>query len=156
MKLGSTIVLRAVVILLGLIFLAICLLALPQLIISELEGDFDYGPIFIGLYITALPYFYALYQTLKLLNLIDKDLAFSTSAISALRVIKQCALIISGLFTIGLPYIFYVGDRDDAPGVVALALVIIGAAFVIATAAAVFQRLFQNAVEIKAENELTV
>ena len=60
------------------------------------------------------------------------------------------------MYAAGMPYVFYVADQDDAPGVVAIGLVIIGASFVIATAAAVFQKLVQNAVDIKSENDLTV
>lgn len=156
MKLGPTFVLRAVVALIGLIVLALCLFALPAGIISELEGDFDYGAIFAGLYIPAIPFFFALHQTLKLLNNIDRNKAFSQSSVKALKNIKYCALIISGLFLAGMPYIFYVADRDDAPGGAAMGFVIIGASFVIATVAAVFQGLVQHAVDIKKENDLTV
>lgn len=158
MKRSSTIVLKGVVILIGLIVLAICVFALPRLTGSELAAgaDFDYGPIFLGMYVPAIPFFYGLYQALRLLSFIDRDKAFTRSSVSALRNIKYCAYIISGLYAAGMPYIFYVADRDDAPGVAALGFVIIGAAFVVGSAAAVFQRLFQNAVDIKSENDLTV
>lgn len=156
MERGSTLLLRAVVVLLGLIVSAICLFALPPAIMAEFRGDFDYGLIFVGLYVTAIPYFFALYHALKLLGLIDRNQAFSQDAVESLKDIKYCAYIISGLFAAGMPYIFYVGDRDDAPGVVALGFVIIGASFVIGTAAALFQKLLQNAVDLKSENDLTV
>jgi hypothetical protein len=55
-----------------------------------------------------------------------------------------------------MPYIFYVGDRDDAPGAVAIGLVIVGASFVIATFAAVLQKLLESGRKIKSENDLTV
>lgn len=116
MKHGSTIFLRAVVVLIGLFILAICVLVLPALIKSELVGDFDYGYIFLGLYVPAVPFFYALYQALRLLNYIDRNSAFSESSVNALKKIKYCALIVSGLFTLGMPYIFYVANKDDAPG----------------------------------------
>lgn len=156
MKRGSTIFLRGVVVLIGLVVLGLCVFGLPVLIVSELAGDFDYGPIFVGLYITAIPFFIALYQALKLLDYIDKNNAFSVASVKAFKNIKYCAFTISALFLAGMPYVFYVGDRDDAPGIVALGFVIIFASFVIATAAAVFQSLVQNAVDIKSENDLTV
>ncbi len=156
MKHGSTLILRVAVMLLGLIVLAMCIFGLPHLISSELKGDFDYGPIFLGLYVTAIPFFFALHQTLKLLSYIDNNKAFSEVSIKALKHIKYCALLISGLFTTGMPYIFYVADRDDAPGAAAIGFVIIGTSFVIATSAAVLQKLVQHAVDIKSENELTV
>lgn len=153
---GSTIVLRGAIIIIGLIILTLCVFGLPQLIGSELTGDFDYGYIFVGLYIPAFPFFFALYQALLLLGYIDRNKVFSQSAIDSLRNIKYCAVAISGLFMAGMPYIFYVADRDDAPGVAAIGFVIIAASFVIAAAAAVFQSLLQNAVDIKSENDLTV
>lgn len=158
MKRGSTLILRGVVILIGLIVLAVCVFVLPRLIGSELKpgADFDYGPIFLGMYLPAVPFFLGLYQALKLLRYIDHDEAFSQGSVNALKVMKYCAYIISGLYAAGMPYIFYVADRDDAPGVAAIGFVIIGASFVMATAAAVFQKLFQNAVDIKSENDLTV
>jgi hypothetical protein len=153
---GTTWVLRAVVMLIGLVVLAICAIGLPLLIRSELGGDFDYGFIFLGLYIPAVPFFFALYQALKLLDLIDRDGAFSTASVQAFKYIKNCAFVISALFVAGMPYIFYVADRDDAPGVALIGFVIIGASFVIGSFAGVLQKLVQNAVDIKAENDLTV
>lgn len=156
MERGSTVFLRGVVILIGLVVLGLCIFGLPVLISSELRGDFDYGPIFLGLYVPAVPFFFALYQSLKLLGYIDKNEAFSELSVRAFRNIKYCAFIISGLFAAGMPYVFYVADRDDAPGLAAMGFVIIGASFVIATFAAVLQKLVQNAVDIKSENDLTV
>lgn len=134
--------------------LAICIVALPAGISSDETGG--YRPILIGLYVAAIPFFAALYQTLKLLQYIDKNEAFSPLSVKALQAIQYCALIISGLFAAGLPYIYHVADKDDAPGVVAVALVITFASFVIATFAAVLQKLVQNAIDIKNENDLTV
>lgn len=156
MKKGSTLILKAVIVLMGLIVLALCLFALPGAIRAEFRGDFDYGPIFVGLYVPAIPFFIALHQGFTLLTLIDRNKAFSKATVKAFKTIKYCALIISGLYAAGMPYVFYVADRDDAPGVVALGLVVIGASFVIATAAAVFQQLLQSAVDLKSENDLTV
>lgn len=157
MERGSTVFLRGVVILIGLVVLGLCAIGLPMLIKSELTtSDFDYGWIFVGLYVPAIPFFFALYQALKLLDYIDKNQAFSGLSVRAFRNIKYCALAISGLFAAGMPYVFYVADRDDAPGIALIGFVIIGASFVIATFAAVLQKLVQNAVDIKSENDLTV
>jgi hypothetical protein len=154
MKRGSTLLLRAVIIFIGFLVLALCLYGIPRVIGSIDLGGYD--PILLGLYVPAIPFFIALYQALKLLGYIDKNKAFSQTSVNALKNIKYCALIISALFTAGMPYIFTIADKDDAPGVVLIGFVIIGASFVVATAAAVFQRLLQNAVDIKSENDLTV
>lgn len=154
MKRGSTIFLRGVIILIGLIVFGICAFGLPIALISDNVGY--YRPILVGLYVPAIPYFIALYQAMKLLGLIDKNKAFSQAAVNTLKYIKYCAVIISVLFAAGMPYIYYAGERDDAPGVILLGLIIVFASFIIAIFAAVLERLIQNAVNIKHENDLTV
>lgn len=156
MRQGSTIFLRIVVWIIGLVVLGLCAVALPIGIRAELKGDFDYGPILLGLYVPAVPFFIALYQALKLLGFIDRNKAFSDLSVKALQIIKYCAFIICGLFAVGMPYIFYMADKDDAPGVAAIGFVIVGASLVIGVFAAVLQKLLQNAIDIKAENDLMV
>jgi hypothetical protein len=70
MKKGSTLFLRGVVYLIGILVLAVCILVLPRVIMSEEVGY--YRPILLGMYIPAIPFFIALYQALKLLSYIDK------------------------------------------------------------------------------------
>lgn len=156
MKKRLTLFLKGVIVLLGMAVLAICIFALPQLIKLEMAGDFDYGYIFLGLYVTSIPFFFALHQAWKLLSYIDKNEAFSKLSVKALGNIQYCAIIISALFTMGIPYIFYVADRDDAPGLVALTFVIIFSSVVIASFAVLLKKLLQSAVEMKSENDLTV
>jgi hypothetical protein len=154
MKQSSTLILKLAVIFIGLIVLAVCTVALPSAISSGVAGG--YLPILFGMYITAMPFFIALYQTLKLLGYIDKNKAFSNVSVSALKKIKYCALVISILYAAGMPYIVIVADKDDAPGVIVLGLIVVFASGVIATAAGVLQKLVQHAIDIKSENDLTV
>lgn len=154
MKHSSTTFLKLVILMIGFSVLAICSTLLPFGITSDVTGI--YRPILIGLYIPAIPFFYALFQALLLLGYIDSNKAFSELSIKALQNIKYCAIVISTLFTAGMPYIFYAGDTDDAPGVVAIGFIIIFASIVIATFAALLQKLMQNGMELKTENDLTV
>jgi hypothetical protein len=154
MKQISTFFLKGAVILIGLVTLAVCIFGLPQIIGSFSLGGYD--PILLGIYITVIPFFIALFQALKLLNYVDKNRAFSEATIKALNVIKYCAIVIGAMYAAGMPYIFQVADKDDAPGVVLIGLVITGASFVVATFMAVLQKLLQNAIDIKRENDLTV
>jgi hypothetical protein len=154
MNRGSTLFLKSVIVLIGLAVLGLCVFVLPSLIGTDRTGY--YRPILIGMYVPAIPFFIALYQAIKLLNFIDKNKVFSEVSVKALKYIKYCAFAIGALYSMGMPYIYYAADRDDAPGVVAIGLVIIFASVVIAVAAAVFQRLLQNAVDLKSENDLTV
>jgi hypothetical protein len=154
LKQTPTLVLKAVLILLALGVLAICSILLPMGIMSDQTGF--YRPLLIGMYLPAIPFFIGIYQALKLLNLIDKNHAFSSPALKALRKIKFSAFSISALYLALLPYIFYVAELDDAPGVVLIGLVFVFASFVIGTFAAVLQKLIQNALDLKEENDLTV
>lgn len=154
MKQGSTLFLRGVVVLLGLIVLTLCIFALPTGIRSDNTGL--YRPLLIGMYVPAVPFFLGLQQAWKLLGYIDKNQAFSDLSIKALRSIKYCALAISALCAAGLPFIYHAADLDDAPGVVALGLALTFAPFVIAVFAALLQKLLQSGLDIKSENDLTV
>ena len=154
MKQGSTLILRAAIVVIGLVILTLCVFVLPLGITSDATGY--YRPILLGLYVPAVPFFFALYQAIKLLGYIDKNLAFSALSVKAFAAIKYSAITISLLFAAGMPYIFIAADRDDAPGVLLIGLVIMFASMVIATFSAVMQRLVQNAVAIKSENDLTV
>jgi hypothetical protein len=113
-------------------------------------------PIVIGMYISVIPFFVALYQAFKLLSYIDKSLAFSDFSVKALQKIKFCAMTMSGVYIVILPFVFLVAELDDAPGLVIVGMVPIFAPMVIAVFAAVLQRLLQEAITIKHENDLTV
>lgn len=154
MKQGSTTLLRLTIFLLGLGALVIAVWPIPLAIMTDETGF--YKPILIGMYFPAIPFFIALFQATKLLSYIDSNKAFSIASVKALKIIKYCAFVVSGLYTAGMPYIFYAADRDDAPGVVAIGLVIVGASFVLAVFAALLQRLVESAVDMKSENDLTV
>ena len=153
MNRGSTLFLRFAIIVIGLITLAICGITFSELIQNRTG---EYAPILIGAYVSAIPFFIALYQSMKLLGYIDKNKPFSAGSVKALKTIKYAALIFGLIYTLGLPYIYFAADNDDAPGVIVIGLFLAGGGFVIATFAAVAQKLFQNAVDIKSENDLTV
>lgn len=153
MKHGSTLFLKAIITLIGVAVFALCIFLIYTLLTQKIGG---YFPIVIGVIVAAIPFFIGVYQTLKLLHYIDHNTAFSQLSIRALKIIKYCAIIISALYGIGMPYIFIVAERDDAPGVILLGLIFTCTPLVVAVFAAVLQRLLQNAIEIKSENDLTV
>ena len=70
-------------------------------------------------------------------------------SVAALKKIKFCAIIISGLYVVILPFVFLVADLDDAPGLVIIGMVPVFASMVIAVFAAVLQRLLQEAIAYK-------
>ncbi|ACV63882.1 conserved hypothetical protein [Desulfofarcimen acetoxidans DSM 771] len=146
----ETLFLKVVVYLIGIAILGLCVFGLPSL------ANYLHYPVLIGMYAAAIPFFFALYQTLKLLSYIDKNKAFSELSVKALKNIKYCAIIISILYAGLIPLLFPIAQADDAPGITALGLTITFAAIVIAVFAAVLQKLLKNAIDIKSENDLTV
>jgi DUF2975 family protein len=160
MKRSSTHFLRAVVFLMGSAALFLCFLILPT--IAEEWGpaypEFEYlkYPFMISLGATTIPFFIALYQTLKLLSYVDNNTAFSELSVKSLKYIKYCAFIFGTLYAASMPFFYLVGDKTDAPGVIVIGMIMTFAPIVIAVFAAVLQKLLQSAIDIKSENDLTV
>ena len=163
MKRGSTLFLKLAVIFMGIPVLAMCLFLLPQMAneaneAAERGSDIAfvvYG-ILMVMYVSAVPYYIALYQSFNLLSYIDKNQAFSELSVIALKKIKNCAVIISGLYVVALPFVYIMAEVDDAPGLIIVGMIPIFAALVIAVFAAVLQRLLKEAIDIKEENALIV
>ncbi len=63
---------------------------------------------------------------------------------------------ISVLYVLGMLLFYLVAERDDAPGIIIIGMIMIFASMVIAVFAAVLQRLLKDAIDIKSENDLTV
>lgn len=160
MKRGSTLFLKIAVILIGIPVLSLCIFFVPGIanFTAELYPDISYLKylVYIDLYAAAIPFYFALYQAFKLLSYIDHNKAFSELSVRALKNIKYCAITISILFAAGMPLFYLIAERDDAPGIILIGLVLIFASMVIAVFAAVLQRLLQEAIDIKSENDLTV
>ncbi|MEK4627814.1 MAG: DUF2975 domain-containing protein [Solibacillus sp.] len=153
----ETFFLKVVVFIIGLPIAAILTWLTYDLITVPKTKEFTiFIPMVLVLYLAAIPYFNALFQTNKLLTYIDQNNAFSTLSVHALKKIKLCAIIISVLFIIDLPFLFRIAELDDAPGIVLFSLIIVFASMVIAVFAAVLQKLLTSALEIKSENDLTI
>lgn len=156
----ETFFLKFAVVLMGLPVLALCIFLLPGIaeFFSELNPKLDFlqYPFLIGLYVTAIVFFVALYQTLKLLSYIDKNQSFSELSVKSLKIIKNCAITISALYVVFMPLIYLIAEADDAPGIILIGMVIIFGCLVVAVFAAVLQKLLKNAIDIKSENDLTI
>jgi len=106
-------------------------------------------------YLASIPFFVALYQAFNVLGYIRENKAFSQATVKALRTIKFCALGIVGFVAVGELFIM-LGDSDDRAGGVFIGILITFGSVVVATAAAMFERILQNAMDIKSANDLTV
>ena len=160
MKKSSTIFLRVVVVLIGIGVLALMLWE------PHLEGRNAHAttfqiyfndPFLAYAYTASIFFFAALYQVFKLLGFIGRNQVFSSAAVKTLRTTKYCAMTLVA-FIVGAEGYFFLVRRgeDDIAGGVAMGLFMIFISTVVATAAAVFERLLQSAVDIKSENDLTV
>ncbi|MEH7111323.1 DUF2975 domain-containing protein [Neobacillus niacini] len=158
MKKGTTLFLKLAVILMGIPVLALAIFGLTWLPKNPANPEYAHilYPIVVGMYVSVIPFFAALYQAFKLLGHMDKNQAFSDLSVKALKNIKFCAITISVIYAIILPFVFMVADLDDAPGLVIVGMVPIFASMVIAVFAAVLQRLLQEAIDLKSENDLIV
>ena len=160
MKRVSTNFLQVVIALLGVGVLAL-LLWEPHLegrnVNATLFEIYFKDPFLAYIYLAFVPFFVGLYQAFKILGYARRNEIFSQHSVRALRIIKYGAMT-TALFIVGAEaYIFiFVRGTDDVAGGVMMGAFIIFVSAIIATAAAVFERILQNAVEIKSENDLTV
>jgi hypothetical protein len=160
MKRSSTIFLQVVIVLIGIVALAIMIrfpLTEGRAVNLDLFNIYS-DPFIVYGYLASIPFFVALYQMFKLLGYIGQNKVFSLSSVKTLRTIKYCAIIQSVLIVMAVLYIrLSVSVKDEDPaGFIAIAIFATFISVVIATAAAMFERTLQNAVDIKSENDLTV
>ncbi|WP_062234356.1 DUF2975 domain-containing protein [Fictibacillus sp. FJAT-27399] len=158
-KRGSTTFLKVIIFLAGIAVLALCIFLVPYMANFAAKLYPNIVPmkylVFIVMYGAAVPFYFALYQAFKLLWYIDENTAFSELSVKALKNIKCCANTISGLYVLGLPLFRFIAKKVDPP-IGLMGLIIIFASLVIAVFAAILQRLLQEAINIKSENDLTV
>jgi len=158
MKRGTTLFLKIALFLIGTPVLALSVFGLYWLANNPANPAYAHMlyPIVAGIYLSVIPFFIALYLAFKLLNYIDKNLAFSELSVKALKNIKYCAMTFSGLYVAIIPFVFLVAELDDAPGLIIIGMVPVFASAVIAVFAAVLQKLLKEAIDIKSENDLTI
>lgn len=143
---------------------AIFFILLPELAREEgARKPFDpfmLAVFFANVYLIATPFFVALYQAHKLLNLIGQNKAFSIQSVLALRNVKLCAILMSALIAVSfiswVSFARITNPNEDMPPFILIGSVLTFGSAVIAVAAAVMQRLIADAVEVKSENDLIV
>ena len=108
-------------------------------------------------YLASISFFVALFQAFKLLGYIGKNEIFSINSLRALRTIKYCAITLIA-FIMGAEAYFFIIQRgkEDIAGGVAMGLFMIFVSIIIGAAAIVFERILQNALDMKSENDLTI
>src|SRR5687767_367092 len=158
MKRTSAAFLQTVIVLIGIGVLALLLWE------PHLEGRNKHAtpfeiyfkdPFLAYVYVASIPFFVALYQAFKVLGYAGQNTLFSHEAVKAVRTIKYCAIAIIGFVAVSVVFMIFAED-DDRPAGLFMRILITFPSIVVATAAAMFERVLQNAVDIKSENDLTV
>ena len=155
MKRISIIFLQAVIVLIGIVALVIMIrFPLTEGRAKDLDIVSIYAdPFILYGYASSIAFFVALYKAFKLLGYIGQNKVFSSDSVGALKSIKYCAIVI---VTAGLYIMISHNKEDDPAGFIAICIVTTFASIVVATAAAIFEKILQNAIDMKSENDLTI
>lgn len=159
MKRTSIIFLQAVIVFIGIVAFAL-LIRLP--LTEGRAANLDlfsiyFDPFILYGYAASIAFFVGLYKAFKLLGYIGQDKAFSSNSVRTLKSIKYCAIALSILIvTAGLYIRLYHNKEDDPAGFLAICIVTTFVFIVVATAAAIFEKILQNAINMKSENDLTI
>ena len=159
MKRISTIFLQAVIVLIGIVVLAVLIrFPLTEGRATNLDLPSIYAdPFILYGYAASIAFFVALYKAFKLLGYIGQNKVFSSNSVGALKSIKYCAIVFSILIVMAGLYIkIFHNEEDDPAGFLAICMVTTFASIVVATAAAIFEKILQNAIDMKSENDLTI
>jgi len=159
MKNIPTMFLQAVIVLISIVALAI-LVYFPQtegraanLDLISIYAD----PLILYGYAASIAFFIGLYKAFRLLGYIGQNKVFSSNSVEALKSIKYCAISLTISIVMAGIFIRIAHHKDDDPaGFLAMCIVTSFACVVVATAAAIFQRILQNALDMKSENDLTI
>jgi hypothetical protein len=159
MKRISTVFLQAVIVLIGI--LALVILAWFPLIEGRATNldlfSIYFDPFILYGYAASIAFFVALYKAFRLLGYIGQNKVFSSSSVKTLKSIKYCAIVLAVLIVMAGLFIKLSHNKDDDPaGFLAMCIVTTFVTVTIATAAAIFERILQNAVDMKSENDLTI
>jgi len=159
MKKAPTVFLQVVVVLIGIVAL-VGLIVFPltegravNLDLLSIYAD----PFILYGYASSVAFFVALYKAFKLLGYIGQNEVFSSNSVGTLKSIKYCAIVLSILIVMAGIYIrLFHSEEDDPVGFLAMCMVTTFVSIVVATAAAIFEKILQKAIDMKSENDLTI
>jgi hypothetical protein len=155
----STVFLQSVIVLIGIVALAILIrFPLSEGRATNLDLFSIYSdPFILYGYAASIAFFVGLYKAFRILGYIGQNKVFSSDSVKALKSIKYCAIVLSILIVAaGLFIKIFHSKEDDPAGFLAICIVTTFAFIAVATAAAIFEKLLQKAIDMKSENDLTV
>lgn len=111
-------------------------------------------PLILYCYAASIPFFIALYKAVRLLAYIGQNKTFSQNSVLALRSIKYCFILLSVLILLAGLFVRIFHNKDDDPaGFLAISIVAAFLSVAVAVAVAVFEKIIQNGMGLKSENE---
>ncbi|HCW06290.1 MAG TPA: DUF2975 domain-containing protein [Cytophagales bacterium] len=156
MNLRATVFLQAEIVLIGIVALAL-MIRLPltegraenlDLLNIYLDPFILYG------YAASIAFFVAMLKAFQFLGYVKQNNVFSLNSVKALRSIKKCALVLGILIVLAGIFIRIFHAKDDDPaGFLALCIASTFVCIVIATASTVVEKILQQGVDIKTENQ---
>lgn len=159
MKRISIIFLQTIIVLISIVVLYI-MIRLPlsegraqnlDLISIYLDPFIIYG------YISSIVFFVALFKAFRLLGFIGQNKLFTLNSVRTLRSIKYCAIIFSILIAMAGLYIkIFHSKNDDPAGFLALCIAVIFISVAVAAAVTKLEKVLQNAIDMRTENEFTI
>lgn len=161
MKLNLTTISKTAVYFIGLSIFTICAILLPELAREEAVGKPDHPsalPFLIAAWVLSIPIFIALHQALKLIMFIDQNKVFSDQTVKTIQNIKISSIVFILMVILADSIIITIGRNtgEDIPPFITLGFIIVFVTSVITTFTAVLQRLLEDAIVLKTENELTI
>lgn len=159
MKKVSIVFLQAVVVLIGILALGfLVFMPLKEGRAKNLDLISVYAdPFILFAYATSLAFFFALFKAFQLLGLIGQNRVFSIESVNALKAIKYCIIVLGASIALTGIYVKIFNHKDDDPaGFLAMCIFAIFSCLVVGTAAAIFEKILSNAVNMKSENDLTI
>lgn len=159
MKKYSILFLQAILVLIGLVALFILIrfpLTEGRAVNLDLFSIYS-DPFILYGYASSIAFFIGLYKAIQLLGLIRQNLLFTQKALKTLKSIRYCAMALGVLIVLAGIYIRIFHHKDDDPaGFLGLCLLTTIICIVVATAVAVLERILQNTIDMKSENDLTI
>lgn len=150
----ETIFLRFMTFLVGLPALAVGTFLLPKIAkeaIQEAAGGATMGYIIVGtlllIYLSIIPFYLILFHFTRILVYIERDLVFSELCLHAFQKIKRYSFIISGLYVLALPFMYFIAEWDDAPGLILINVVITAAFIGLESIAFIVQNIIKKVVD---------
>lgn len=148
-KMNATI-LNFAIVLIGTIVLLLCLFVLPSVAqeTARIHPEVSYlkYPILLGMYATAVPFFYALYETMKIIQVTRRKSIFSSYIVQGLNYIKYSAFVILGLYVLGISILFFANALP--PIIAVMGIVIIIVTIMVATGSTFIKNVLMNQLKL--------